>query len=168
MKRTFHFSLHSHRIYKRLKRLICQHLHEALCRCGTNFDKIDQIGLKLALREKCWLAAFIVASRLGLAVGIQGCSGLGTLETENGVPHLSAQITTKHDCDHTDVLATRRFALLVKSPQGDKKIQCGNSCRRMLTLFEQFGAVVFRWCRNGVPRPLFQHYTPGFLPVTRA
>jgi len=38
------------------------------------------------------------------------------------------QITLKHGCDLTDVLATRRFALLVKSLQWNRKIQCWNSC----------------------------------------
>ena len=64
-------------------------------------------------------------------------------------------ITLKHDCDRTDVLATRRFALLVKSLQWKRKIQCGNSCRRMLTLLELFGTVfLFISCGNGVSTPL--------------
>jgi len=63
--------------------------------------------------------------------------------------------TLKRGCDLTDVLATRRFALLVKSLQWKRKIQCGNSCGRMLTLFELFGAVfLFIWCGNPVPTPL--------------
>ena len=54
------------------------------------------------------------------------------------------------------VLVTCIFALLVKSLQWNRKIQCGNSCRRMLTLFELFGTVfLFIWCGNGVPTPLF-------------
>jgi len=36
------------------------------------------------------------------------------------------------------------------------KIQCENSCRRMLTLFELFGTVfLFIWRANGVPTPPF-------------
>jgi len=54
---------------KGLKRLLCQYLHLALYRCETNFDKIGQIGLKLAPGEKCGLAAFIMTCKLGLAVG---------------------------------------------------------------------------------------------------
>jgi len=54
------------------------------------------------------------------------------------------------------VLATCRFALLVKSLQWNRKIQCGSYCRQMLTLFELFGvAFLFIWCGNGVPTPLF-------------
>jgi len=65
-------------------------------------------------------------------------------------------ITLKHSCDLTDVLATCRFALLVKSQQWNRKIQCRSSCRQMLTLFELFGvAFLFIWCRNGIPTPLF-------------
>jgi len=38
----------------------------------------------------------------------------------------------------------------------------GNSDRRMLTSMEIFGAAfLFIWCGNGVPKPLFQHYTSG-------
>jgi len=48
-------------------------------------------------------------------------------------------ITLKHGCDLTDVLATCRFALLVKSLQWNRKIQCRSSCRQTLTLFELFG-----------------------------
>jgi len=54
----------------------------------------------------------------------------------------------------SDVLATGTFALLVKILQWNRKIQRGNFCRRVLTLFEIFGAV-FIWCRNAVPTPLF-------------
>jgi len=40
--------------------------------------------------------------------------------------------------------------------QRQMKIQCGNSCRWMLTLFHLFGAVfLVIWCWNGVPTPLF-------------
>jgi len=85
-------------------------LREALYRRGTHFDKIGQIGLKLALGEKCWLAAFIVTCTLGLAVGLfQGCSGVGT--RGNGVPTPFCT-TLKHGCDLTDVIVTRKFALL--------------------------------------------------------
>jgi len=64
-------------------------------------------------------------------------------------------VILKHGCDLTDVLATRRFALLVKSLHWNRKIQCGNSIRQMLFLFELFGAVfLFIWCGNGVPTPL--------------
>jgi len=63
----------------------------------------------------------------------------------NVFPHLFPldYFTFKHGCDLTDVLATRRFALLVKSPQWSGKIQCGNSCRWMST------------SDNGGPTPLF-------------
>jgi len=62
----------------------------------------------------------------------------------------------KHDCDLTNVLATRRFALLVKNHQWNRKIQRGNSRRRMLTFLELFGEVfLLIWCGNGVPTPLF-------------
>ena len=50
----------------------------------------------------------------------------------------------------------RTFTLLVKSLQRNRKIQCGNSCGRMPTLFELFRAVfLFIWCGNGVPAPVF-------------
>jgi len=39
------------------------------------------------------------------------------------------------------VIVGRSFALLVKSIQWNRKIQWRKSCRRMLTLFELFGAV---------------------------
>jgi len=62
----------------------------------------------------------------------------------------------KHGCDHTDVLATCRFALLVKSLQRNRKNQCRSYCRQMLTLFELFGvAFLFIWYGNGVFTPLF-------------
>ena len=65
-------------------------------------------------------------------------------------------ITLKHGCDLTDVLVTCRFALLVKSLQWNRNIQCGSSCRKMLTLFKLFGvAFLFIWCGNGIPTPLF-------------
>jgi len=61
------------------------------------------------------------------------------------------KITLKHG-DLTDVLATLRFALLVKSLQWNMKIQCGTLCHRIFALFELFGAVfLFIWCGNGVP-----------------
>ena len=67
----------------------------------------------------------------------QLCSGVGT-----AFPHLFALDYVKHGCDLTDVLVTRRFALLVKSLQWNRTIQCGNSCRQMLVSFELFGAVL--------------------------
>jgi len=36
----------------------------------THFDNIDQIGLKLALVEKRWLAAIIMTCTPGLDVGL--------------------------------------------------------------------------------------------------
>ena len=58
------------------------------------------------------------------------------------------------------------FTKLVKSLQWKRKIQCGNSCGRMLTLFEIVGAVYFCiWCGNGVPTSLFQHYTPAYNTI---
>ena len=58
-------------------------------------------------------------------------------------------------CDLTDVLTTCRFALLVKSLQWNRKIQCGSYCRQMLTFFELFGvAFLFIWFGNGVHTPL--------------
>ena len=54
------------------------------------------------------------------------------------------------------MLAARRCALLVRSLQWKRKIQCGNSCRRMLPWFELFrAAFLFIWCVNGVPTLLF-------------
>ena len=42
------------------------------------------------------------------------------------------------------------------SLQRNRKIECGNSCRRMLTLFEPFGAAFyFIWFVNPVPTSLF-------------
>jgi len=98
----------------------------------------------------------LVECSISLLRGLfQWCSAVERVRLRMAFPHLFAQITIKHGCDLTDVLATRRFALLVKSLQWNKKIQCGNSCRRMLAFFEQFGIVFFCiWCRNGVPRPL--------------
>jgi len=82
---------------------------------------------------------------------VQGCSGVG-----KAFPHLFtlAYPTLKHGCDLMDVLATCRFALLVKvySETGRSSVEtlAGD------TLFEQFGAVfLFIWCGNGFPTPLF-------------
>jgi len=48
-----------------------------------------------------------------------------------------------------------------QSPQWKRKIQCGNSCGRMLSLFEIVGAVFFySWCGNGVPTSLFSALHP--------
>jgi len=55
---------------KDCNRQLCRNLRGVLYRCGTHLDKIRQIGLKLALVEKCSLAAFIVACTLDLAVGV--------------------------------------------------------------------------------------------------
>ena len=78
-------------------------------------------------------------------IEMQGWSGVGTRS------HTFLQcITLKHGWDHTDVLATRRFALLVRSLQWNRKIQCGNTYRRMLTLSELFGAI-FLFISCGVP-----------------
>jgi len=80
---------------------------------------------------------------------VPGCSGVGT--RSHTFLHL---ITLKHGCDLTDVLATCRFALLVKVYS-----ETGRSSVKTLagdTLFELFGAVfLFIWCGNGVPTPLF-------------
>jgi len=52
------------------------------------------------------------------------------------------------------VLAIRRFALLDKSLKliklsTNRKIQCGNSCRRTLTLFKLFVVILlYIWCGN--------------------
>jgi len=45
------------------------------------------------------------------------------------------KIRLKRGWDLTDVLATRRFALLVKSLQWKRNIQCGNSFSWILTSF---------------------------------
>ena len=92
------------------------------------------------------------------ATYIHGCSGVGTefpqlflawervptpFCTSNVTWRCGIQkITLKHGCDLTDGLATGRFARLVNSwqQQWNKNIQCGNSCGRMLTLFELFGS----------------------------
>jgi len=67
----------------------------------------------------------------------QGCSGLGTRLNGVTTPFCTSNvawrcgiqtIALKHGCHQTDVLLTRRFALLVKSLQWNRKIQCGNSC----------------------------------------
>jgi len=55
-------------------------------------------------------------------------------------------IIFNHVCALTDALATRRFVLLDKSKQlvkksTHRKIQCGNSCRRIVTVFKLFGVV---------------------------
>jgi len=71
-------------------------------------------------------------------------------------PHLFALSTLKHGCNLTDVLATPSFALLVKSLGWNRKVQCWNLCRRILSLFKLFAAVFFFiWCGNGVPIPFF-------------
>jgi len=44
-------------------------LHGALLRSGNNLDKIGEIGLKLALAEKRWLATLIMICKLGLVQG---------------------------------------------------------------------------------------------------
>jgi len=66
--------------------------------------------------------------------------------------------------DFKDVLATRRFALLFKSLQWNRKIHCGNSWKWILTSFEIFGAVfLFIRCGNAVPAPLFLSLHPLIL-----
>jgi len=102
----------------------------------------------------------------------QGCSGVGTRGNGvpipffccgNAFPHLFVLVTLLEDVGskrlHWNMAAIsqmRTFALLVKSLQRDRKIQCGNSCRRMLTLFELFRLVFLCiWCGNGVPAPVF-------------
>ena len=62
----------------------------------------------------------------------------------NAIPHLFALgylKTLKHGCDLTYVLVTRRFALLVKSLQWNRNIQCGKLCKQMHILFKEFGEV---------------------------
>jgi len=97
----------------------------------------------------------------------QGCSGVGTLGNGVPTPFCTSNITWrygiqtiifKHGCVLTDVLATRRFALLDKSKQlvkksTNRKIQCGNSRRRIVTWFKLFGVVFLHiWCGNAQAR----------------
>jgi len=49
---------------------------------------------------------------------------------------------------HRCAIATRRFALLVKSLQWNRKIHRRNSCRRMLTLCKLFSAIFFLFGRS--------------------
>jgi len=70
-----------------------------------------------------------------------------------------------HVCVLTDALATRRFVLLDKSKQlvkksTHRKIQCGNSCRRIVTLFKLFG-VVFLHFGVGTPWRVARHFDTG-------
>jgi len=71
------------------------------------------------------------------------------------VPHLFSQDYIKtwlrsHRCASDTQIRTASQSL-----QWNRKIQCGNSCRRMLALFELFGAVfLFIWCGNVVPTRL--------------
>ena len=51
------------------QRYLCQHLHEAVLMSGNHSDKIGEIGLKLALVEKRWLAIFMMICKLGLVQG---------------------------------------------------------------------------------------------------
>jgi len=46
-------------------------LHGALLTAANHFDKIDEIGLKLALVEKRWLATFTMICKLCLVQGVQ-------------------------------------------------------------------------------------------------
>jgi len=87
----------------------------------------------------------------------QGCSGVGTHGNGVSTPFCAGKvtwwcriqtITLKHGCDFTDVLATRRIALLVISLQWNTKIQCKNTCRRMLTFIELFWVVFLFICRS--------------------
>jgi len=64
---------------------------------------------------------------------VQVCSQNSTVKQEDHI--------LKHGCDLTDVLETCRFTLLVKSLQWNRKIQCGNSLRQILTLMEIIGAI---------------------------
>jgi len=66
--------------------------------------------------------------------------------------------TLKHACDLTDVLATCRFTLLVKSLQWNRNILCRSYWRQMFTLFEPFSAAYVKRAR------LFQ---PHFLKWMR-
>jgi len=91
----------------------------------------------------------------------QGCSGVGT--RGNGVPHLFLLDYSKtrlrfHRCvSHMQIrIASQKSTLKQEDP-------VWKHCRRMLTLFELFGAVfLFIWCGNGV-HLFFYHYTPGRL-----
>ena len=70
--------------------------------------------------------------------GVVGWEGVPTPFYTNNVTW-TCEIQTirlKHGWNLTDVLVTRRFALLVKSLQWNRKIQCGNSCRRMFTYIQ--------------------------------
>ena len=113
----------------------------------------------------------------------QGCSGVGTLGNGVPTPFCTSNVTWrcgiqtiifKHGCVLTDVLATRSFVLLDKSKQLVKKstnwrIQCGTSCRRVLTLFKLF-VVVFifgvgtpwrvarNFCTRGKQQPCLNIY----------
>jgi len=97
----------------------------------------------------------------------QRCCGVGTLGNGVPSPFCTSNVTWrcgiqtiifKHGCVLTDVLATRSFVLLDKSKQlvkksTNRKIQCGNSCRRVLTLFKLFVVVFLHiWCGNALAR----------------
>ena len=66
----------------------------------------------------------------------------------NGLAHMwDLNDTLKRGCNLTDVLATSRLALLVKSLQWNRKIQCRSYSRQMLILFELSGvAFLYIWC----------------------
>ena len=83
----------------------------------------------------------------------QGCTRVwfrGVVEWERvPTPFCTSNVTwrcgiqavrLKHGCDLTDVLATRRFVLLAKSLQWNRKIKCGNSGRRMFVYIQNI------WC----------------------
>ena len=139
---------------KDLKRQFCRHLCVALHRCGIHFDKKRaNVGLKLALVEKYWLQpSSWPVHLLWLWDIFRGVVGWERVRLRTASPHPFCT-TLKDGCNLTVV--TRRFALLVKSLQWDRKIQCGNSCRRMLTLFELFGAVFLSIGGRTVSTPIF-------------
>jgi len=74
------------------------------------------------------------------------CRALVTTSGVLGREHLRTAFPHHIALDLTDVLATGRFALLVKRIQWNRKIKCEKACKRKLTSFELIGAVfLFIW-----------------------
>ena len=96
--------------------------------------------------------------------GVVGWERVGT-----AFPHHLALTTLLEDLDYikswlrSNGCACDTQTCAAKSLQRNRKLPFGNSCRRMLTLFELFGAVfLFIWCGNAVSSSLFLALHPEY------